>query len=285
MGFGCGWPMSDSRVLGAVLIGLGCVFLAVSPARADRFIVVGVTEAVHDLTLSMPVEGIVSQLAVREGDWIDKGSLILRLDDRLEALEVERRRLIAEDRAQLEAIRNNKRTLASMYRSTRALFAKSGAVSEEEVKKLGIELEAITAREREMETELVRAGIDFEMAREKLRQRSLIAPIAGEVVDVRIDVGESAAVGDPVVRLVDPTRCYLVINVTEALARTFDEGEPLAFEVQAGDGWLPKKGEIISVAPIADPASHLVRILIVFENQDRDIRPGVAGRIRFSEGL
>src|SRR5258705_4677066 len=54
----------------------------------------GITEAVDDATLSSSVIGIIRSRPFQEGARVNKGDVILALDNRLEELEVIRKRLI-----------------------------------------------------------------------------------------------------------------------------------------------------------------------------------------------
>jgi multidrug efflux pump subunit AcrA (membrane-fusion protein) len=195
---------------------------------------------------------------------------------------MERRQLVMEDRSQLDSIRSRKATVRSILESTRKLFQKSGAVSEEEVKKLELEYEETSARERELTAQEAREKVEYEMAREKKRQRILTAPISGVVTELRTDVGQRAGPGEPVARMVDPKHCRLLLNLDEASARQLKSGGEIKIEVQAGEGWIEKSGRLVSVSPVADPASRLVRVRIEFDNLDARIWPGVAGRIRLA---
>ncbi|KAF0114254.1 MAG: secretion protein HlyD [Rhodospirillaceae bacterium] len=121
------------------------------------------------------------------------------------------------------------------------------------------------------------------MAREKHQQRRLLAPVAGVITELRAAVGQRAATGEPVARLVDPGRCFLVVNVDETFARRLKAGEALKVEIQVGEGWIEKDGRLEVVSPVADPASRLVRVKVAFDNLDGRIWPGVAGRIHLPE--
>lgn len=273
---------SPARGEGSAML-LAAFFLLTSLAvRAEEQIHIGVTEPVSDLRLSLPVDGIVDKVAVKEGDWVERDTLILGLDGRLEELEVQRRRLMLEDKSQLQSIRARKATVQSILASTRKLFEKSGAVAEEEVKKLALEFEEASAREHEMEAQEAREKVEYDMALEKRDQRLLRAPIAGVVTEVMTDVGQRAATGEAVARLVDPKRCYLVVNLDETVARSLEAGAAVKVEIQAGEGWVEKAGTLALVLPVADPSSRLVRVKVAFDNMDGRIWPGVAGRIRLA---
>src|SRR5437764_4710481 len=66
--------------------------------------VTGITEAVDDATLSSSVIGIVRARPFAEGARVNKGDVILALDNRLEELEVVRKQLIR-DHAKSELAR------------------------------------------------------------------------------------------------------------------------------------------------------------------------------------
>src|SRR5207244_2540208 len=69
--------------------------LAASAGAAENMTwVTGITEAVDDATLSSSVVGIIRARPFEEGAKIKKGDVILGLDNRLEELEVVRKKLI-----------------------------------------------------------------------------------------------------------------------------------------------------------------------------------------------
>lgn len=274
---------TDARRRAALLLPLALLLAGAVPsvARAQSpTAYVGVTEAVADVRLSLPVDGIVDAVAVREGDWIEKGAVLVSLDARLETLEAERRRLILQERARIEATRARAATLRTMLDNARRLFDRAGAVSADEVRKLELEHLEATALVRELEDQKVRERIDLEIATERRRQKTLVAPIAGVVTEVRVDAGERVGAGEAIVRIVDTRRCYLVANVDERFARTLRKDDRASLAVRAGDGLIEKEGWVVAVAPVADPASGLVRVKLEFANEDGRILPGVAGQIR-----
>ena len=48
-------------------------------------------------------------------------------------------------------------------------------------------------------------------------------------------------------------------------------------EIPVGSVVMQKKGRIIFVSPVVDPASGLLTVKAEFENPDGAVRPGVAG--------
>ncbi len=115
------------------------------------------------------------------------------------------------------------------------------------------------------------------MALENLRKRRLQSPIGGVIIKLFLDVGESNEPEQPLVHLVDTSRCLLVSNVEEPLGRTLRKGQSVELKIRTGSGSIPKKGIITFVSPVVDPASGLLEVKAEFENKNGAVRPGVEG--------
>jgi multidrug efflux pump subunit AcrA (membrane-fusion protein) len=47
--------------------------------------------------------------------------------------------------------------------------------------------------------------------------------------------------------------------------------------IQVGRGTVAKKGKIIFISPVVDPASGLFQVKAEFDNKNRSVKPGVEG--------
>lgn len=227
--------------------------LAFTTAAAENTTwVSGITEAVDDATLSSSVIGIVRSRPFQEGAKVNKGDVILGLDNRLEELEVSRKKLIREH-AKSELDR------------AKALASKSDvSITKEELDKKRAEYEV--------------AAADFDFAQEQLDRRKIVAPFSGIISEYHLKVGEGCQALQPLVRIVDPRRCHLVVYVDAQFGIRLKQGDEAQLEVESGRTMVPFRGQIDFVSPVADPASGLMKAKIVFEN-DGKIRPGVTGRM------
>lgn len=161
--------------------------LAASVARAQRAITAsGITEPVADATLSSPMAGLVGAWKFKEGDRVKADQAIIELDKRLDELEVERRKLIWESKAELrfaeaqvatrKLIWESKvelrfaeaqvATLKGDVEATRLLFKTSKSVSKEQLDKKELEYKQAVA---EYEKVLVAEE------REKLEYQQVVA--------------------------------------------------------------------------------------------------------------
>lgn len=235
-------------------IGL-CLALAFSrAAQADPQSCEGITEPVFDVTLSMAVPGIMAVQHFKEGQFVETNDVILELDSQLESLEVERRRLVMENRK-------------ADAESTKLVFDKTASVSKDELLKKQADYEVALA--------------EYKIAEEQLNRRKLFAPGAGVITDIHLRVGESCSPYQPIARLVDTRRCYFISNVEAKAASNLKTGETVQVEIDDLKSPVKVPAKIVFVSPVVDSASGLQKIKAVFDNADGKIRPGVTGKMWF----
>ena len=239
----------------------------------------GITKPIKDVTLSATVVGTVSTIFLREGMAVGKGGAILDFEKKLEVLEEERRKLIWESKAEVRAAAARVSTLKSLLESTRELFKSTGSVSKEDLEKMELDYELAVAEKERLESAEERERIEYEMARESLRKRSLTSPIQGTVVKLFLYEGETCQENQPLVRVVDASRGIFVSNVEEWIGRTLRMGQMVDLKIRTGNESIAKKGAIIFVSPVADTASGLIEVKAEFDNEDGLVRPGVSGSL------
>jgi RND family efflux transporter MFP subunit len=242
-------------VRGSILVALAPLLLALAGA-AEPVWVTGITEPIKDVTMAFPLVGVVGARPLEEGAPVKRDQVLIELDKQLEELDVERKRL-ARDLAKSESDR-----LKSL--------AERNAIS--------VSREEIDKKKGEYDI----ARLDHDLAIAILRRRQLLSPIEGRVARFFKDVGEKCEEQQPVVRVVDTRRCFLVANVEPALAHALQLEQEVALQVEAGATPIDLRGSVSYISPVVDPASGLLRIKVVFENADGRVRPGVTGRLRLT---
>lgn len=259
---------------------LACALLSLAaPLRAAGTRVPGITEPVHDSLLSAAAAGTVSAVHVKEGDRVELGTVILELDKALEELEVQRRRIVFDSRVELLAAEQRTKLLRADYESTKRLFEKSQSASRDEVDKKELEAKLAQAEWDRLAAAKERERIEYEMAQEQLARRSVTAPFAGVITDLRIDLGEACEPRQPVVRIVDMSRVYFVANAAPALSGGLAAGQTVALSLETPSGVREVRGTVDYVAPVVDAGSGLRRVKVVFDNPDGAIAPGALGHL------
>lgn len=237
----------------------------------------GITEPINDVTLSLDVAGAIRSIFFKEGVLLKKGMAILELDNTLENLEVKRRKLIWESKAEVNAAIERVITLKSLLESTRALYESTGSISKEELDEKELDYKLALAEQERLEIAEERERVEYEMAVETLRKRTLFSPINGVIIELFLDIGEICEANQAVVRVVDTSRCFFVCNIEERLGRELRMGQSVRLEIQTGTKSLKKRGTIAFVSPVVDPASGLLKVKAQFDNSGGEIWPGVSG--------
>jgi RND family efflux transporter MFP subunit len=253
------------------------VFLASTVTAKETVTLTGLSEPVNDVILSFEVEGKIATIFFREGDEVLIDDPLILLNNHLEELEVERNELIWESKIEVESAEVREKTLKALFDSTLELFQATGAVSKDEVEKLELEYKLAAAEHQRLRIAEKREKIEYKIAKAKRDKRILLSPINGVVSQLFLDEGESCEPRQPVVRIVNISRCLLVCNVEASLGLNFKEGQKVDIRIAAGSGKIKTKGSIIFVSPVVDPASGLFQVKAEFDNANRKIKPGVEG--------
>jgi len=250
----------------------------VYPLFAEETISVsGITEPINDVTLSLDVAGAIRSILFKEGDLLKRDQAILKLDNTLESLEVKRRKLIWESKAEVNAAIERMIMLKSLLESTRGLYESTGSVSKEELDEKELDYKLALAEQERLEIAEERERVEYEMAVETLRKRTLFSPINGVIIELFLDRGEICEANQALVRVVDTSRCFFVCNIEERLGRELTMGQSVHLEIQTGSKSLKKKGTIVFISPVVDPASGLLKVKAQFDNSGGEIWPGISG--------
>jgi RND family efflux transporter MFP subunit len=221
-----------------------------SPARAAEPVEIsGITEPFMDVTLGLAEAGIIHAQFFKEGDSVKKEDVILELDKRLETLEVARRKAVMDQ---------NK----MVFNSTRLLSETTKSVSKEDLAKTEAEYNVSAA--------------EYGIAVQQLADNQLVAPFSGAITEVLLKPGAAVAPYQPLVRLVDTSRCYFTGHIDGKAAGNLQLDEPVKIEL---DGGQTVSGKICFISPVVDAASGLAKVKAIFDNAGGKIRPGLAARM------
>jgi HlyD family secretion protein len=268
-GRGRGWRPRLLAIRALVTGALACTWSCASRDK-DASAYQGVVEY-EERELGFEVSGRVRELAVHEGDVLQPGTLIARVDP-----ELERSALLVRDaetraaeeqlallragsrpedvqtlRARLDAARANEALLRLTAERTRKLFA-AQAAPRAALDQADAELARSTADRRAAE-EILRASTrgarredvaaaadraaaaraSGELQRQRVARFELRALDSGEVLEVHLRTGESAAVGQPVVTVADTTRPYADVFVPQGEAGGIRVGAPARARVDS----------------------------------------------------
>lgn len=243
-----------------------------------------VTEPSRTVEVRAPVEGRIDEIAVDRGDSVEAGQVLIRLDSGVERANVE----LARFRATMQgAVRSAESRLeyADLKASRNEQLHEERFVSAEERD------EALTDR-RLAEAELVRqrdeqriAELEFKRAEEVLRQRTVVAPIDGLVVERNMSPGELADSQDaqgPILKLANVNVLHVEALLPLEAYRSVAPGLT---------GWvIPEepvggrhRATVAVVDRVVDPASGTFGIRLTLPNPEGDIPAGVKCVVSFDD--
>jgi len=239
----------------------------------------GITEPYKDATLSATVSERVSAILCEEGEFVRAEMVILELEREEETLEADRRRLIAESKAEVTAAQQRLETFQLDLEATRQLYENTQSVSREEL--LQKQLECKLA-EAELEGLLIaekREEIEYRIAQVQLEKRLIRAPFDGVIVKIHPEVGENCTPQDPLVRIADITKCRLIVHLEASVSRKVEKQMNVRIRIDGVGNPSILSGTVEYISPVVDPSSGLREVKVLFDNDDGHVNPGMTGTL------
>lgn len=203
----------------------------------------GKTAPARVVELSAETDGRVEIIGADRGSNVEKGGIIVRLDER------DRRARLAQANATVKQ--------REVEYEARLKLQGESYVSEAQLQESIAQLEAARA-------ELRRAELDLDYM-------TVRAPFDGALQSRIVEVGDFVKSGDPIATFVDNRRIIVAANVSE-----FDAGQVVvgeAAEARLATGEIVR-GKIRYVSPVADEATRTFGVELEVDNEDGALRAG-----------
>jgi RND family efflux transporter MFP subunit len=158
--------------------------------------------------------------------------------------------------------------------SGRGLLTKADRdTAETRVKVSEANLQAALDNVRSLKASLQDRRASYELARKKLADAVIKAPVAGAVSERLVQPGEYIRENTPVVSIVQVNPLKLKTAIQEKHASVIRPGQAVQFNVEA---FLSRtfKGKIAYVSPAVDQATRTFPVEALVENTDRVLKPG-----------
>ncbi len=212
-------------------------------------IVNGKTAPARVVNLAAETDGRIEYIGADRGASLERGQLIVRLDERDRAARL----------AQAQATVKQREV---EYEARERLKSES-YVSEAQLQEAVALLE--TAR-----AELKRAELD-------LAYMEIRAPFAGALHARMVEVGDFVSRGDPIATYVDNRTIIVSANLSEFDARYVSVGDAAEARLATGED---VRGRIRYVAPVADEATRTFTVELEVDNADGALRAGGTAELR-----
>lgn len=226
-----------------------------------------ITKSRYDLELGFTIKGLVAEVAVEPGQKVKKGQLLVKLNDREPAAILSQSKTQAESTLSIEAAEAQMEQAKIELASIEQMFERNATT------KLEMDRAKVQVKLRELELALAKqerdlAQIATERAEANLEKYTITAPQDGVVVDVMVEIGETAEEREPAIQLVvtDPLRIDAAVPTAKTLKLKM--GAPAWVTTKLDDYAVTIEGKVVYVSPVADAASdtRIVRVEIANEH-------------------
>ncbi len=185
--------------------------------------------------LSAPAAGIVMTVPVKEGERVEAGSVVVKLDDRVALAQAEKARHAVE-------------------------FAEQQVARQDKLKAIEGTSEKLM---QEATQQLAAAKAELAGAQAQLALVQLSTPLAGVVARINVQPGQTVEPNTVVAEVIDPARLVVTANVPATEAALLKEGQ-VAELVAERDAKTETQGKVLYVSPQVDAktATVLVRVSV-----------------------
>jgi len=244
----------------------------------ERVDLVGSLQANAAVEIRTAVAGYVRSMPFDIQDRVDKGALIVELDDSKyremvlgaeAALKVAQAQLRAKQASAAEAQAEVERQ-AELERSRVATPQQMQAAKAQlEIAQAEVDLEQ--ARVDQAKSELLRNKLESEETR-------IESPMAGFVAARYAEVGDLAGTNVPLLRIVDIGVVKTVVHVIEKDYQKVQVDQPASIEVDAFPG-RTFNGKVVRKAPVLDPDTRTAAVHVEIPNSESLLKPGMHARV------
>jgi len=208
-------------------------------------------EADERATIVSQTTGVVLEVLAEEGDFVEKGRVMARIETDRYRLEVAR--------AEAELMR-----LETDYKRKKDLFGRD-LISAEDFEQVSANYKAQRAA--------------HDLAKLDLYYTSVRAPFAGFVSERLVRVGNLVSNLEPVFRITSYDPLLAVLHVPERELSVIHKGQPVTVAVDAWPGMV-FEGEVTRISPVIDPGTGTFRVTAEITDQADKLKPGLFGRVQ-----
>ncbi len=221
------------------------------PVRVE---VTGQVQPIFQATLSSRIQGTIDKLLVREGTQVSKGETLIQLDNRD----------VKADLARASAEVENARTQLKRMNS----LLKDQAVSKQEVENASRAFKVAEANRK-----AVLAQLSYTVVK---------APFDGVITEKKVEAGELASPGQPLLKMEDPRQLRLEATVAEGDLKSISRGDKIPVMIDAL-GAQVLNGIVSQILPAGDPQTHTFMVKVDLPGT-HGLKTGMFGRFQLDKG-
>jgi RND family efflux transporter MFP subunit len=259
----------------------GVTFVKISPTAIDSFyetsgtVKAGATSVVAGRTM-----GTVLAVKIKEGDRVRAGEVLVDLDDRDLAEKVAQAEAANQEAYQaLEAAGQNRSLAEVTFHRYKNLHAEK-VITQQEMDQIETQKKGAERDYDRLNQTVKRTKAALEEAKIYRGFSKVTAPVSGVITEKKIDPGNLAAPGMPLLTIEDTSHFKVEAYIDERLAQKFQTGTRVFISLEAtGERITATIGEIV---PAIDPGSRTFLIKIPVKGPG--IKSGLYCKVQIPEG-
>ena len=232
-----------------------------------RYVSPGSIVPSQEFRVTSTISGFIQEIAVREGDRVEAGDLLVRIDpSKVKRAIAQAEATVAAARAELEDANDDVRK----YR----VLVESESISDERLRKAVL-------RQKRTRAELRKAEAELQSQRADLDYIEIRSPATAQVAKRLMSVGDLSLPGNPILHLESLQGIEFVTHVPETILIQLQSGQPVSIQL---DGLQREvAGEITAIVQSQDPVTRSGKVKVLLSGLT-DVMPGMFGRASFITG-
>jgi RND family efflux transporter MFP subunit len=229
----------------------------------------GVLEPIKNTEVATAEMGVLRELFVKQGDFVEVGTPIGRLDCEQQVVQVREAELELSSTGTLETARREFEFNERRRDKTAKMLAE-GKASPKELERDQLDLNISAAKVKAQEEAKLVAKAKLDRSQLMLGERTIRAPHSGTVVELFRDVGEYVAGNAPaIIRLIDASKLRARFFLSDEVAEKFRKME--FAEVRLANHVIAR-ARIEFIAPFAIAEGHVIEMTVLIDNENGTIR-------------
>lgn len=228
----------------------------------------GLVEATRQSTISAQIGGRVKEILFDAGDRVEKGQVVLRIDER------EAAQALAGSQAEVLRAQADMQNARAVYERAKQLAAQK-FISQAALDKAQADYKVSQAQAAASEAGARQAGLAHAYT-------SVIAPYAWVVAARLVELGEMVVPGKPLMTGFDPAGMRVVVSVPQN--KLADIGIRPEVIVEAPSLNRRIKPISTTVQPVADARTHSTQVRVYLPANEAGVYPGMFVRTHFVVG-
>lgn len=266
-----------------------------NPSQANSIIVEGaILKTVEVTSVAAQVQGLLSNVSVREGDRVKIQSPLAAIQSTATELQLQRSK-VALDVAQknfentidIELARKTFAVAQNEYlRAVEANKRVEDVYPAIEINRLelvrdraNLEIDRSRYAKEISQLELAKIQIEYRQLEDILDKHNLRAPVSGMVVALEKRVGEWVEPGTVVLRLVEIDRLRIEGFMQAEQADSKWLNTEAQVELQLSGKTIQTTAKLVFISPEVNPINSQVRVHLDVDNRDGKLRPGLRPKV------